>query len=144
MSGVSEAGTNAGNGSVTIIYETGTLPAITSPLSATAAAGSSVSVQLQASGQPAPTFSETGSLPAGLSLSASGLLSGTLGEGSAGTWPFFLTASNSVGSTTATYTLTVSEPASYTGAARGRRRHRRGGIQPGRDARGDCRARRAE
>ncbi|HTW98345.1 MAG TPA: putative Ig domain-containing protein, partial [Acidimicrobiales bacterium] len=115
VSGVSESGTNAGNGSVTIVYLTGTAPAITSALSDSASAGTSLSVQLQASGQPAPTFSEAGALPAGISLSSSGLLSGSLGTGSAGSWPFLLTATNSVGSTTETYLLTVTEPSSYVG-----------------------------
>lgn len=115
LSDLSETGTNTGNGSVTITYQTGTPPSITSPLSATVVAGSNVSIQLEASGQPAPTFSETGSLPAGVSLSSSGLISGTLSEGSAGTWPVAVSASNAAGETTVTYTLTVSEPESYTG-----------------------------
>jgi hypothetical protein len=115
LTGVSESATNVGNGYVSITYQTGTAPMITSPLSATVTAGTTLDVQLQASGQPAPTFAEVGALPSGVTLSSSGLLAGPVGLSSAGTWAVSLTASNAAGAETATYTLVVAEPASYTG-----------------------------
>jgi len=63
-----------------------------------------------ATGSPAPTFSETGALPAGVTLSSAGLLSGTpTGSGCGPTvYPIDLLATNGVGpGASQSFTLTV-------------------------------------
>jgi hypothetical protein len=68
------------------------------------------------SGYPAPTFSTSDALPAGVTLAAGGLLSGTPTDG--GTFPLTIRASNGVGTdATQAFTLTVGEPPSFTSAA---------------------------
>ena len=52
---------------------------------------------MTATGTPAPTFSESGPLPSGVTLSPAGLLSGTATE--SGSFPITLTATNVLGST---------------------------------------------
>ena len=59
----------------------GVAPAITSGTSTTFTAGSSGTFSFTATGSPPPTFTETGTLPAGTSLSSGGVLSGTPGSG---------------------------------------------------------------
>ena len=61
-----------------------------------------------ASGSPAPTYTLTGALPAGLSFDA-GVISGT--PTAAGSSSFTITATNGLGSDTQAYTLTVSAAA---------------------------------
>lgn len=66
------------------------------------------SFHVTASSNPASTFAETGRLPSGVTLSSSGLLSGTPAIGSSGSYPITITASN--GGTpngTQAFTLTV-------------------------------------
>jgi len=85
-------------------------PAITSANSTTFTGGAAGSFTVIASGFPAPTFSETGALPTGVTLSASGVLSGTPGAGTGGTYPITITASNGVNpNATQSFTLTVSQ-----------------------------------
>ena len=80
-------------------------PSITSPTSATFIKGSPSSFTPTATGFPAPTITESGSLPAGVSF-AGGVLSGTPTQ--AGTFPITLTASNGIGvDVTQSFTLTV-------------------------------------
>ncbi len=73
-------------------------PAITSADSATFTEGNFGSFTVSASGFPAPTFSASGTLPSGVTLSSSGVLSGTPAAGSGGAYPITITASNGVGS----------------------------------------------
>jgi hypothetical protein len=90
-------------------------PAITSANSTTFTVGSSGSFQVNATGFPAPTFSETGALPTGVSLSPSGLLSGTPAAATQGSYPITITATNGVGSNaTQNFTLTVNTAPSFT------------------------------
>ena len=49
-----------------------------------------------ATGFPAPTFGETGTLPAGVTFSSAGVLSGTPAPGTAGSYPITITATNGV------------------------------------------------
>jgi hypothetical protein len=92
-------------------------PAITSGASTTFTVGTAGSFSATASGFPAPTFSETGTLPSGVTMSTSGLLSGTPGGGTGGTYPLTITASNGIGSPAAqTFTLTVNEAPAITSA----------------------------
>jgi outer membrane protein assembly factor BamB len=81
---------------------------ITTTTGATFTVGSPGSFPFGASGSPAPTFSETGRLPYGVSLSPGGMLAGTPAEGAAGTYPITVTASNGlVPDATADFVLTV-------------------------------------
>jgi hypothetical protein len=54
------------------------------------------SFTIQATGSPAPSFTETGALPTGVTLSPTGLLSGTPQPGTGGTYPITITAANGV------------------------------------------------
>jgi hypothetical protein len=91
---------------------------ITTPSKTTFTAGTEISFQMQATGFPAPTFSETGTLPAGVTFSPAGLLSGTPGTNTGGTYPITITASNGVGSkATQTFALTVAQLPVFTSLA---------------------------
>jgi len=93
-------------------------PAITSANNATFAVGTAGSFTAIASGFPVPTFSETGTLPSGVTLSSSGVLSGTPGAGTGGAYSITITASNGVGSNaTQSFTLTVDQAPAFTSAA---------------------------
>jgi hypothetical protein len=82
-------------------------PEITSSAPTTALVGSSYSYQIVATGNPAPTFSVSGN-PGWLTLSGD-LLSGTPGAGDAGTTgTITVTATNSEGTDTESFTITVS------------------------------------
>ena len=92
-------------------------PSITSTNSATFQVGTSgTPFSFTASGFPAPTFSvPAGSLPNGITLSSSGVLSGTPASGTAGQYTFTVTASNGVGTaSTQSFTLTVNQPPIFT------------------------------
>ena len=83
-------------------------PAITSPASANFTEQSAGTFNVTASGSPAPTFSASGVRPSGVTLSSSGVLSGTPALGSAGSYPLTITASNGVApDATQNFTLTV-------------------------------------
>ncbi|HEU5003864.1 MAG TPA: putative Ig domain-containing protein [Actinomycetota bacterium] len=79
-----------------------------------ASAGTAYSYSFTASGSPAPTFSLTsGTLPPGLTLNATGVLSGTPTTG--GTYSFVVKASNSAGSaTTPSLGITVNQAPAFT------------------------------
>ena len=83
------------------------VPSISTPAALPAATvGTAYSQTLSATGTPAPTFAVTaGSLPAGLTLSASGLLSGT--PTAVGTATFTVTATNAAGTDARQFTITV-------------------------------------
>jgi GH25 family lysozyme M1 (1,4-beta-N-acetylmuramidase) len=80
-------------------------PAITSTNKLTVTLGRFFSFQVTASGYPAASFSESGTLPKGLSLSSGGLLSGT--AQSTGVYTITVTATNVEGSTQQNFTLTT-------------------------------------
>ena len=82
-------------------------PIITSRHSATFVTGAKGRFKVKASAYPAPTFAETGTLPAGVTLSPSGVLSGTPQDGTEGTYKIKLTAPNNAGTGRQTFTLTV-------------------------------------
>ncbi|MCH7224966.1 choice-of-anchor Q domain-containing protein [Haloferula sp. A504] len=66
------------------------------------------SFTMLASGYPAPAFSTTDPLPAGVTLSSSGILSGTPAAGTGGSYPITVTASNGTSPDAAqSFTLTV-------------------------------------
>ena len=83
--------------------------AITSANNATFAVGASGSFTVKASGFPAPTISESGALPSGVTFnSTTGVLSGTPAAGTTGSYSVTFTAHNGVGTdATQGFTITV-------------------------------------
>ncbi len=102
----------ANAGSTTVSYITpSTPPTISEPeTSATVTVNTAMTpVTFSATGTPAPTITETDSLPTGVSLSSSGVLSGTPTQ--SGTYPITVTASNGVSpSASVGFTLHVDAP----------------------------------
>ncbi len=89
-------------------------PAITSPGDATFRTGVAASVAITASGFPAATFAEAGALPAGVTLSPAGILSGTPARRTGGRYRIQLSAANGIGPPAAqAFTLTVDQPPSF-------------------------------
>jgi hypothetical protein len=83
-------------------------PTITSVNHATFTIGLVNTFHVTATGFPAPTFSETGTLPSGVTLSSSGLLSGIPAPGTAGVYPIVITAANgALPNAVQNFTLTV-------------------------------------
>jgi large repetitive protein len=81
-------------------------PVLTSPASTTFTEGAFGSFTVTATGTPAPTLSETGTLPTGVTLTSTGVLSGTPTQN--GVFPVTITASNGIGTpVTQSFTLTV-------------------------------------
>jgi uncharacterized repeat protein (TIGR03803 family) len=94
--------------SATVTSTQGTVPTFTNgPPPATATVNTAYSFTYTASGSPTPTFSlTTGALPAGLTLSSAGVISGT--PTATGIFPGTVTASNGVGAAaTQNFTITV-------------------------------------
>jgi hypothetical protein len=89
----------------------GQAPAISSLTSATFQVGVAGSFTVTATGYPAPTFSETGALPSGVTLNATtGALGGTPAAGTGASYPITITATNGVGTdATQNFTLTVQD-----------------------------------
>jgi hypothetical protein len=84
-------------------------PAITSADTAAAVTGSAFSFQVTTTGFPAPKITKAGSLPKGVSFkAATGTFTGTPKAGTSGSYPIAITATNSSGTTTQNFTLTVS------------------------------------
>jgi hypothetical protein len=107
---------DAGNRQLVELPALQVAPSFTSPTAATFTEGSAGSFVATASGGPAPTFSETGTLPAGVTLASTGVLSGTPTQD--GTYPIAITATNGIGSpATQSFTLTVDQPAAITSPA---------------------------
>jgi uncharacterized repeat protein (TIGR03803 family) len=104
--------TPGGGTSSAVNFTVNQAPAITSANNTTFTVGTLGSFTVTAAGYPAPTFSETGSLPSAVTLNATtGALSGTPADGTAGTYAITITASNVVGSNaTQSFTLTVGNP----------------------------------
>jgi GH25 family lysozyme M1 (1,4-beta-N-acetylmuramidase) len=98
------------------IQASGQAPVITSANTATFHPGLASIFTVAATGLPAPTFSETGALPAGVTLGSDGVLSGTPAIGTVGSYPIQITATNSAGGVTQAFTLVVSVPAATTSA----------------------------
>ena len=83
-------------------------PAITSANHTTFTIGVPGSFKVTATGLPAPTITTGGPLPGGVTLSSSGLLSGTPAPETSGVYPFTITASNgALPNATQSFKLTV-------------------------------------
>lgn len=108
----------AGGSSPSIQFDEGNLPpTITSQDDATFLVGSFGSFQVTAVSDPPSTFFASGALPAGVTLSQSGLLSGAPASGTGGVYTFNIIASNGVApNTTQTFTLTVDQAPLITSA----------------------------
>lgn len=118
FSGVFRASNSQGAATQAFSFTVNSPPAFTSPaLSTTLVAGSSYSASLGASGYPAATFSvQSGTLPTGLTLNAStGLISGT--PTALGTFAGVIAASNSQGTATQAFSLTVNSAPAFTSPA---------------------------
>ena len=88
---------------------TASAPVFTSAPSISFAEGASGTFSVTADGDTPITFTETGSLPSGVTLGSDGTLSGTPATGTAGNYPITITATDSNNSTsTQDFTLTVS------------------------------------
>jgi YVTN family beta-propeller protein len=74
--------------------------------------GTGGTLQAVPTGYPAPTLTETGALPNGLTINMlTGILGGTPAPGTNGNFPISFTATNSTGHVTQNFTLTVNSPA---------------------------------
>jgi large repetitive protein len=83
-------------------------PAITSPGMATAVTGNSFSLEVTATGFPAPKIAEAGKLPKGLTFhTGTATLSGTPKTGTNGSYPISFTATDNSGASEQNFTLTV-------------------------------------
>ncbi len=93
--------------------------AITSANASTFTVGTAGTFTVAASGFPAPTLTETGALPSGVTFtSATGVLAGTPAAGTGGTYPLTFKAHNGVGAdATQTFTLTVNQGPAITSLA---------------------------
>lgn len=89
-------------------------PRFTNSPSTTFTFGSPGSFQFTATGQPTPSYSTASPLPTGVTLSGSGLLSGTPTQ--SGSFPLTVAASNAGGSSTQNFTLTVNQAPAFTSA----------------------------
>ncbi|MBT9331512.1 Ig-like domain repeat protein [Paracidobacterium acidisoli] len=109
----SNASIRGTSGAITL----GQAPAITSAAGNTFTVGTAGSFTVTASGSPAPTFSESGALPSGITLTSSGVLSGTPAAGTGGIYGIIITASNGIGSNAVqSFTLTVDQSPTITSA----------------------------
>jgi streptogramin lyase len=98
-----------GAGSKTVTIKVDEAPAITSASSATATIGAAFSYQVSAYGFPTPKYSLTGTLPKGVHFSTStGVFSGIpLIADHEGAYALTITATNSIGTTSQSFTLTL-------------------------------------
>jgi hypothetical protein len=108
---------NLGTGATETLTEN-VLPAITSAASASSIVGAPFSFTVTTTGAPAAALSETGALPSGITFTDNGngtaTIAGTAAAGSGGSYPIQITAANSVGGVTQSFTLTNSEAPTIT------------------------------
>ena len=109
----------------------GTQPAITSANGAQLVVGAAGTATVSTSGFPTPSLTESGTLPSGVSFTDNGngtaTIAGTPANGTQGSYPLTITASNGLTPATQTLTLTVlaKAPTSHYGRAEPARRARR-------------------
>lgn len=111
----SSQGTATSNAATLAVTEA---PTITSANSATFTVGAAGSFTVTATGSPAPSLSESGTLPSGVSFNTtSGVLSGTPATGTGGIYTITFTASNGTSpDATQAFTLTVDQAPKITSA----------------------------
>jgi hypothetical protein len=102
------------------VLTVGGIPAITTAATATATDGAGFSFTVKAAGTPAPTLTQAGILPQGLTWVDNGngtaSLSGTPGVGQGGVYNLTFMAANAGGTTTQSFTLTVDQAPAITSA----------------------------
>ncbi len=105
------------SGTISIIANA--VAAITSATNTTFSVGTLGSFAVTATGSPAPSLSESGALPNGVTFNtATGVLSGTPAAGTAANYPITFTAHNGIGADAVqNFTLTVGQSASITSAS---------------------------
>ena len=99
----------------------GQAPAITSASSATFTAGTAGTFAVTTTGYPAPSLTETGALPTGVTFvdnkNGTATLAGTPAAGTGGTYSLTIKAHNGIGTdATQTFTLTVDQAPAFTSA----------------------------
>lgn len=106
-------------GTATVAITVNQPPFFTSANTASFTAGSNGTFTVTAGGAPAPSLSMSGTPPAGVSFTpGTGILAGTPGVASGGTYPLTFTASNGIPSdATQNFTLTVTQAPAITSAA---------------------------
>jgi hypothetical protein len=91
----------------------------TTAAAATFTVGTTSTFTVQATGTPLPTLTRTGTLPAGVTFvnngNGVGTLSGRPAAGTGGVYPITITATNTGGSTTQAFVLTVGQVPAFTG-----------------------------
>jgi large repetitive protein len=101
-----------------VTHQVNAAPVITSANNTTFKVLTAGTFTVTATGTPAPTFSETGALPSGVTLATNGTLSGTPASGTVGTYPIVITATNGVSpDATQSFTLTVGQAPAITSPA---------------------------
>jgi hypothetical protein len=104
-----------------VVPANGTSPLFTSPSSTTAVVGTASSFIVSANGAPTPAITATGSLPPGFTFTAysngTATLAGTPGATANGVYALKFTATNSTGTTTQSFLLTVFAHPTITSAA---------------------------
>lgn len=106
------ASNSLGIGTNTLVLTINAPPVFNSALSGSAYPGGVISNTISASGTPTPTYSSANLLEGLTIVETNGVVSGTLGASVlVGTNTFTVTASNSVGTTSATYSLVVLDQA---------------------------------
>ena len=108
-----------GNTTQTLTNNTGIAPAFTSLASTTFLITVPGSFSVTFTGTSTVTVTESGTLPSGVTFNAAtDVLSGQASPGTNGSYPITFTASNSVGSTSQAFTLTINSPIDELGAYR--------------------------
>ncbi len=115
------ASSSAGTATQSFVLTVNSAPAFTSAASASATAGQAFSFTVTTSGLPTPALSEAGTLPSGVTFTDNGdgtaTLAGTVGASAAGTYPLTFGATNSTGSGSQAFTLTVNNAPAFSSAA---------------------------
>ena len=105
----------------TLVVLVGSAPQFTSAASTSITPGTAGSFTITTSGSPAPSLTETGALPSGVSFTDNGdgtaTLSGTPPVSAEGTYQFTITAQNSWGGNTQAFTLVVGTAPTITSAS---------------------------
>ena len=104
---------SAGTTTQTFVLTVAAAPTITSAATATATDGSAFNFTVKATGAPTPTMTESGALPQGLAWTDNGngtaTLAGTPGVDQGGVYKLTFMATNSGGTATQSFTLTVDQ-----------------------------------
>jgi Putative Ig domain len=115
------ASSSAGTATQSFVLTVNSAPAFTSAASASATAGQAFSFTVSTSGLPTPALTEAGTLPSGVTFTDNGdgtaTLVGTVGASAAGSYPLTFGATNSTGSGSQAFTLTVNNAAAFSSAA---------------------------